>query len=1129
MPCTLFFDWCEDDSGKERLKNLSFFLNFVYLFDYLLIRVIFNLCNIERIGYMKNYLQKALALLFSFTLILGNLNLSVYANTESPEVSEPSEEEILNDNNDNSELETEILAGESSWIQYLAVTEPYLITPNTETFVLSFQSGMEEITLVYTNEAGDEQSISGLEQESGKYIFNKDFSDSDSGIYKVSKIQYKFDQKLYEIVLSDLDMDVTFGINQKYEGYDGLGAYALDENGKEINIDMSDVASSIVRLDDSNESYVADEINSVLSLNGISTYADEITEENPLIIALDPGHGGPDSGAIAVNGQCEKEFTLKIAKYVKEELDKYENLEVILLRDSDTSVSGSSDLKEELMARCQKAKDAGASVLISLHLNASEGHNSNGVEVYYPNGNYNQAVSDDGKVLAQSILDELKELGIADRGIKVRTIDEDDPEYNYPDGSHGDYYAIIRNSKKLGLTGIIVEHCFLDNASDFDKYLSSEEKIKQLAIADANGIAKAFDLVEKDRMTELDELAFQNKDVLKDGLYSIHSSINSNYVLDVQKAGLTDRTNVQLYTANGTGAQTWKVSHDEKGYVTFTNVNSSKVLDVNKAIAKSGNNVQQYTSNNTYAQKWIVKEDGTIVSALDIHYVLDLQKANVKNGSNIQLYKSNGTNAQKWKFKRILSQSDIDEIALENKDVLEDGVYTIHSSMNTNYVLDVAKAGLTDRTNVQLYTANGTGAQTWRVSHDKKGYVTFLNTYTGKALDVNKAIAKSGSNIQQYTSNNTYAQKWIVKEDGTIVSALDIHYVLDLQKANVKNGSNIQLYKSNGTNAQKWMFKEAFDRGSLDRLARENKNVLHNSEYIIHSSLDSNYVVDVQNGSKDSGANVQLSESKKTDAQVWKVVHDSIGYVSFINKHSNKALDLAKACVESGSNIQQYTSNNTYAQKWIVKKDGTIVSALDSNYVIELENGDVQDSSNIQLSQSNGTEAQKWNLEELKKGFYSQDGSVYFYNNEGKLMTGNFTYKNVKYCADNNGKIYRTDVQNVKYLCQKDSRWANKVYGGYYFGGTGCVPTVMTMMMNRIYNENKIPTDYGDLLYWAGHFNGKKGLGSDAESWKYIAERNKLPLKTSLDLNELKTELLKGHMVTMAVNPGKFCPAGYTH
>ena len=58
----------------------------------------------------------------------------------------------------------------------------------------------------------------------------------------------------------------------------------------------------------------------------------------------------------------------------------------------------------------------------------------------------------------------------------------------YPDGSVQDYYAVIHQSKRNGFPGIIVEHAFLTNASDYQKYLSSDEKLKTLGEADAKGI-----------------------------------------------------------------------------------------------------------------------------------------------------------------------------------------------------------------------------------------------------------------------------------------------------------------------------------------------------------------------------------------------------------------------------------------------------------------------------------------------------------------------------------------------------------------------------------------------------------------------------------------------------------------
>ena len=49
------------------------------------------------------------------------------------------------------------------------------------------------------------------------------------------------------------------------------------------------------------------------------------------------------------------------------------------------------------------------------------------------------------------------------------------------------------------MTGIIIEHAFLDNEDDYDQYLSSDDKLKGLAKADATGIARY--LQKKDKIT----------------------------------------------------------------------------------------------------------------------------------------------------------------------------------------------------------------------------------------------------------------------------------------------------------------------------------------------------------------------------------------------------------------------------------------------------------------------------------------------------------------------------------------------------------------------------------------------------------------------------------------------------
>ncbi|KAA8818887.1 1,4-beta-N-acetylmuramidase [Bifidobacterium rousetti] len=160
---------------------------------------------------------------------------------------------------------------------------------------------------------------------------------------------------------------------------------------------------------------------------------------------------------------------------------------------------------------------------------------------------------------------------------------------------------------------------------------------------------------EKSLRDVLDAAAASHKGDLADGTYTIASAAKQSMVLDVNGGSKANYGNVQIYTSNGTPAQRWKVTHDAKGYVTFTNVGSGKVLDVNGGSADNGANVQQYSSNGSWAQKWIAvkNSDGTLTfqSAVTGQRVIDVWAGATANGTNVQVYASNGTNAQKWVVK----------------------------------------------------------------------------------------------------------------------------------------------------------------------------------------------------------------------------------------------------------------------------------------------------------------------------------------------------------------------------------------------------------------------------------------------------------------------------------------------
>lgn len=95
--------------------------------------------------------------------------------------------------------------------------------------------------------------------------------------------------------------------------------------------------------------------------------------EKPLII-LDPGHGGADPGAISPNGTYEKYITLSAAREFQKMLEKAGRYRVKLTRERDVLIP--------LRDRVTFARDAGASLFISLHADSIQTSGIRGLSVY---------------------------------------------------------------------------------------------------------------------------------------------------------------------------------------------------------------------------------------------------------------------------------------------------------------------------------------------------------------------------------------------------------------------------------------------------------------------------------------------------------------------------------------------------------------------------------------------------------------------------------------------------------------------------------------------------------------------------------------------------------------------------
>lgn len=217
-------------------------------------------------------------------------------------------------------------------------------------------------------------------------------------------------------------------------------------------------------------------------------------EKEDVVIVLDPGHGGLDSGTeMKYDGTlvCESVLNLKIAEYCRDYLlEHYENAEVLLTRETDEKVT--------LDERVKFAVDAGADYLLSIHLNSDEGY-ADGALALVPRGRYRPEQAEASIVPAEAILEELELLGLRNRGTTYTTNTD-----RYPDGSYKDALAIIRGGVQNNIPAVIMEQAFLDNESDYRNFLSTEEQLAALGRANALGLARTLGLEEKSELPFLD-------------------------------------------------------------------------------------------------------------------------------------------------------------------------------------------------------------------------------------------------------------------------------------------------------------------------------------------------------------------------------------------------------------------------------------------------------------------------------------------------------------------------------------------------------------------------------------------------------------------------------------------------
>jgi N-acetylmuramoyl-L-alanine amidase len=197
------------------------------------------------------------------------------------------------------------------------------------------------------------------------------------------------------------------------------------------------------------------------------------------IIIIDPGHGGPDGGAVSKAGVIEKEVTLAISIYLRDLLQQSGAL-VLMTRETDIELASEEAKKqgrrkvEDLKNRVKMINESDADLLISVHLNSIPSPRWRGSQTFY------HPQFEESEELALFVQDELiRNLSNTNRKAK----------------KNQDLF-ILRQST---VPGIIVEVGFLSNP-DESVLLDTAEYQKDVAISIYQGILRYATDEKKDRL-----------------------------------------------------------------------------------------------------------------------------------------------------------------------------------------------------------------------------------------------------------------------------------------------------------------------------------------------------------------------------------------------------------------------------------------------------------------------------------------------------------------------------------------------------------------------------------------------------------------------------------------------------
>ena len=328
---------------------------------------------------------------------------------------------------------------------------------------------------------------------------------------------------------------------------------------------------------------------------------------------------------------------------------------------------------------------------------------------------------------------------------------------------------------------------------------------------------------------------------------------------------------------------------------------------------------------------------------------------------------------------------------------IKGSVYSIHSAINNNLVVDVADGKKTNGTNIQTQNYHGGPAQRFHIVNGG-GYYTIQAQCSDLFVDTEGNSSVSGANIFTWDWTGATGQKWefVDAGDGYYYIRSKNGMYLDVTDGINSIQVNIQSCRYFGGPAQKW------------KLVEEKRTVnVEEGVYSIHSAINNNLVVDVADGKRTNGTNIQTQNYHGGSAQRFKVIKKG-DYYAIQAQCSNLLIDTEGNSTQSGANIFTWSDTGAYGQRWqfIDAGEGYYFIQSRNEMFVDMTDGVNSIQTNIQSCRFFGGPAQRWKL--VREHEHSL--VRYPYKEATSSAAGNIEYWKCSSCS----KVFKDALGNVE-------------------------------------------------------------------------------------------------------------------